>query len=219
MRMDPANAAFSEIIQSEEFTNFLKKNDLASFVTGAVGETAEDALGRLSSFLKLNFDDDRDEIKRFDVKFNGRVKKSILAQAEERLAIQFPPSYRAFILEKGLFQFGMWNDYESCLLAPNEMRTLHDELEAQWHPGFLEMDEVQLEATKQLICFSYGDEGLQAVWYYCFDKRSRNPETGEMSVYSFCQDEWIFDALPICEGQGFNVHVSQLVDEQIGLFL
>ena len=218
-KKDASNASFSKIVDSESYARFLKMNDLAALEKGGARETTEEALARWSKFLKLNFDDDQEEIKRFDVAFLGRVKQSILAQAEERLDFKFPPSYKEFVLKKGLFKLGRWNDYESCLLAPREMRTLHDELKTQWNPGFMEMNKAQVEETKQLICFSYGDEGLQSVWYYCFDKRSLNPDTGEMSIYSFCQDEWNFDALPICERRGFDVHISQLVDEQIGLFL
>ena len=217
--IDAENDSFAETTSSKEYAIFMKKNNLGSLVNGPIGETTEEALLRLTSLLKLNFDDDRDEIERFNATFFSRVKRSILAQAEERLDFRFPPSYKEFVLKKGLFKFGRWNDYESHLLAPNEIRTLHDELKAQWNSGFVEMDEAQLEETRNLICFSYGDEGLQAVWYYCFDKRSLNSETGEMSVYSFCQDEWDFSALPICQDNGFDVHISGLVDELINSIL
>ena len=90
-----------------------------------------------------------------------------------------------------------------------------------------------LKEAKNLITFSFGDEGLQSVWYYCFDKRSLNSETGEMSVYSFSQDNWDFEALEICDtgnfsnntnyssqnNYSFDKHISELINEQIDFLL
>ncbi len=82
----------------------------------------------------------------------------------------------------------------------------------------LKLDKEDVEATKNLICFSYGDESLQATWYYCFDKRTLNPETGEMAVYNFSQDEWQFEASEICTDKGFDTHIVRLVNERIDKF-
>jgi len=212
------NTTFATIVNTEDYKKFVEANNLNELIKGTANETAKEALNRYAKFLKLNFKDDIQETARYLPYFFSKVKKASLEKIEEQLDFKFPPSYTKFVLENGLFKFGRWSDNDSELLKPTEINTLHNELAKQWTEGFNNLSQEDLEATKNLICFSYGDEGLQAVWYYCFDKRSLNPETGEMAVYSFSQDDWHFDALKTCTNKGFDEHITSLVNEKMEEF-
>jgi len=218
LNIDAENETFKEIVSSEDYKIFLGTHNLKDFIKGKENETAKEALDRYTEFLNLNFKDCIWKTEDYLPYFFGKVKEDGISEIEIKLQISFPPSYRSFLLEYGLFKLGKWSDYESCLLEPNEINTLHNELEKQWNPSFIDLDTKDLEATKNLICFSYGDESLQAAWYYCFDKRSLNPETGEMNIYTFSQDEWDFTALEKCKSKGFDEHIVNLVNEKIDEF-
>jgi len=217
--IDIDNTAFIEIVQSEEFVQYMEEHNLEPLKKGVKNETAKEALDRFKKFLKIYFENDMDEINNYNPVFFRKAKLIELESVEQKFDFKFPPSYRDFVLKHGLFKLGRWNDYESCLLDPTEINTLHNELDKQWNSSFVELNEEDLEATKNLICFSYGDESLQAAWYYCFDKRTLNPETGEMNIYTFSQDEWDFTALEMCTNKGFDEHVVKLINEKIEEFL
>jgi len=215
LKVDAENETFITIINTEDYKIFLAANNLENLVKGVENETAKEALDRYTKFLNLNFKDTIWKTEDYLPNYFRKVKLVELEEVEQRLDFKFPSSYRDFVLKNGLFKLGRWNDYESSLLKPLEINTLHNELEKQWNSSFVELSKEDLEATKNLICFSYGDESLQATWYYCFDKRTLNPETGEMNVYAFNQDEWQFEASEICTDNSFNTHISSLVDEKV----
>ena len=215
LKVDAENETFITIINTEDYKIFLTANNLENLAKGIENETAKEALDRYTKFLNLNFKDTIWKTEDYLPNYFRKVKLVELEEVEQRLDFKFPSSYRDFVLKNGLFKLGRWNDYESSLLKPLEINTLHNELERQWNSSFVELSKEDLEATKKLICFSYGDESLQATWYYCFDKRTLNPETGEMNVYAFNQDEWQFEASEIYTDNSFNTHISSLVDEKI----
>jgi len=218
LNIDANNETFKDVINSKGYKIFLATHNLKNLIKGKENETAKEALDRYTEFLNLNFKDCIWKAEEYLPYFFGKVTETEIRKIEIKLHLVFPPSYRSFLLEYGLFKLGRWSDYESSLLEPSEINTLHKELETQWNSGFIDLDKEDLEATKNLICFSYGDESLQATWYYCFDKRTLNPETGEMAVYNFSQDEWQFEASEICTDKGFDTHIVRLVNERIDKF-
>ena len=239
LNSDPENQTFAAIIKTTEYMDFLKTNNMEKFKKGTNTETAIEALNRYKAFLKLfivtteNFE--MDELEPF---FFQEISEEDIQECENRLQFQFPPSYRNFILENGLFRLGEYNDYESKLLEPNVIKNLYDEIHTNYYwndflNDFADKKEEVLKDTKHLIPFSYGDEQL-GIYFYCFDKRSLNPKTGEMAVYKFSQDDWYdFDALAMCNPEtydtytninlqnnfGFDKHISSLVDQQIEYLL
>jgi len=219
LKVDAENETFITIINTEDYKIFLTVHNLENLLKGKENETAKEALDRYTKFLNLNFKDTIWKTEDYLPYYFRKVKLAELEEIEQRLDFKFPSSYRDFVLKNGLFKLGRWNDYESSLLKPLEINTLHNELEKQWNPSFVELSKEDLEATKDLICFSYGDESLQSVWYYCFDKRCLNPESGEMTVYAFNQDEWNFTALETDTIKGFDEHIVSLVNEKVDDFL
>lgn len=211
LNRDSANSSFVEITKSEAYLNYLENYDLEKLKKGEEMETAMQTLNRYEKFLSLEFN----TIEEQNCYFFGKVTEEAIVEAETRLQFNFPPSYRMFILKNGLFRLGKNNDYESRLLSPEDMKTLDEFLDEEWSETKKSLSENELRAAKNLIPFSYGDEGLQLVWFYCFDKRSTNTKTGEMSVYHFCQDNWNFGALPMCKSNGFDLHIRMLIDEKI----
>ncbi len=122
--------------------------------------------------------------------FFGKVTQDEIDAAETRLGVTFPPSYKDFVLEHGLFQLGSGNENEFRMLHPSEMGRLSDILAAEWEVNWDDYTEEQKGLVDQIIYFSMGDEGLQMVWFYCMDFTSQNPESGEVEVLKYNQDHW-----------------------------
>ena len=228
--LDPENKTFEAVLKTTAYSDFLETHNLENFKKGTNTETAIEALNRFKDFLKLyvatNEDYEMNDLAPF---FFQKVSEEEIMECEKRLQFKFPPSYRNFLLNYGLFSLGEHSDFESKLLPPKYMQTLYYELHNDWSSSCKNMKEEELEGAKNIIIFSFGDESLQLVWYFGFDKRSLNEETGEMAVYKFSQDYWFFEALEKCNpetydnytnnyGQnnfGFDKHISQLINEKI----
>ena len=211
---DKANNLLS--IQSDPNLNDLKQ--------GKLGETAEQAIERFElvfSILKKKSKIDDDCIE--EIEHHSRpyclekVSEEILEQHEQSLGVTFPPSYKNFVLKHGLFIFGKSNDYNRRMFL--DYALMSEKLWTNW--DFDAEKELSKEAKQRLdkiITFSYGDEGLQLEWYHCFDFNTLNPETGEVKIEDFNQDE--MDALAFNEtkpymGNGFDDYMRHIVDEEI----
>ena len=229
LNLDAKNETFIEIINTNTYKKYLEMSNIEQLKKGTENETAIQALKRFEKFLAIFFEDDQGEIETFEPDFYENISEKNIVEIETKLDFKFPPSYRNFILKFGLFSIGE----EFRLLQPNEVNTLDYELNNQWSEGYKNTTEEILRGAKDIITFSYGDESLQNVWYYCFDKRSLNKETGEMAVYKFSQDNWNFEALEKCDATtfskftnryeqnnySFDKHISNLIDEQIEYIL
>lgn len=203
LEKDPQNQTFATEMATDGYKSYAADNDITSLKTGPEGETAAEALDRYDKFCR---------IKGYEgVNYTDKVTAEELDAAEEKLGLALPPSYREFLLDRGCFALG---ECCSALFEPKKLCRLPDEDEdvamvEDW-------DEDDQKSANELICFSYGDAQLQIVWYYCFDLRTRNPETGEMDVYGWDHHlSEIYDAGGICVGSGFDAHVSAVVDEEI----
>jgi len=234
LNLDPENQTFEAILKTTKYSEFVEATDLENFKKGTNTETAIEALNRYKDFLKFfiatNENFEMEDLAPF---FFQEVSEEEIQECENRLQFKFPPSYRKFLLNYGLFSLGKHREFESKLLPPKQMQTLYYELHIDWTSSCKNMKEEELEGAKHIITFSYGDESLQLVWYFGFDKRSLNTETGEMAVYKFCQDDWNFEALEKCDPEtydnytnnyeqnnfGFDKHISQLIDEKIAYLI
>lgn len=126
---------------------------------------------------------------RFKPVFFGTVTQEELDAAEERLDVTLPPSYKSFVLEHGLFKIGESTDDEFYMLPPSELGRLSDILAEEWEVDWDTYAPEQKALVDQIIYFSMGDEGLQRVWFYCFDFSSQNPD-GEVEVLPYNQSDW-----------------------------
>jgi len=213
LKRDENNDTFSEIIQSKDYQEYLKSYNLDDLISGKPGETAKEALERYKRFLNLHYRGNDELIESLSPYFFAKVSEEEILEAEERLGFKFPPSYRNFVLEYGLFQMGNGDSYESSLFEPGEINTLYSILKDEWNT---DIEEIDFEGAKECIVFSYGDESLQMVYYYYFDKRTLNPETGEMRIEPFDQDEWLFDnPSSMCQCDAFDAHISEGVVDRL----
>ncbi|MBW2960569.1 SMI1/KNR4 family protein [Mesonia aestuariivivens] len=201
-----------------------RSSELEKLKTAPENETAEQAITRLNkviAIVKENEDIDEDFLEELADLHQPYQIESVseekLAAKEQELGIKFPPSYKEFVLKHGLIQFGKTNDFNRRLFL--DYNRLSTEL-LYW--GIDADDDFSKETKSKLdkiITFSFGDEGLQAQWFHCFDYNTLNPETGEVSIMVFDQDD---SNTPlenssdvICEASGFDAHMSAIVDQEI----
>lgn len=194
-----------------------------NLLKGAENETAKQALDRLQNVLNFveSQGTDLDDYLNGDYKpvFKEKVTLQEIQNTEEGFGIKFPKSYVEFVTTHGLFVLGESNENYSALLEPSLISRLSDELESDWEVNWDDYSEDQLDIMENFICFSNGDEGLQSIWFYCFDFNTLNPETGQVSIVGYCQDEWEYmfeEEIEICqEKDAFNAHVQRIVNEAI----
>ena len=185
---------------------------IEEYMVGKDTETAIEALERFEMFIKIYFTDDSEH--EFTVNYSSKVTEDNLLKIESKFNFSFPPSYKNFVLEKGIIRIG---EMGIPLMEIESIGTLYSKLQYEWDETFNDIEEShkeELEKSKELITFSYGEDE-QSNWYYCFDKRSLNQDTGEMNIYSFCQDYWFFEEEERCEGRCFDNHFIELINEKI----
>jgi len=196
--------------------------DIEHLRVGAIEETAIAAIKRLKKVIKLVKKDLNDEGKEnivdsYTPHFHAQITQQELATQEKKLGIKLPPSYTEFVLAHGLVIFGKYS--ECCRKMFPEFSRLLLELECQWEINpETDCTAQRIKKLNNMITFSYGDEGLQIVWYHCFDFNTLNPDTGEVSIIDFCQDECYYIGetdYDMCQSKGFDDHMRYIVDEAI----
>lgn len=217
--------AIAKLEMEKQIINKIKKGyelpKATEFESGTLNETAKEAITRYNRFLSFFYTDDEDEIENNKAIFHlPKITEDELSKTEERLNFKFPPSYRNFVLENGMLSFNTEFGEDSVMLEINKVSSLYIELNNEWQEDVNVFEkngkgEKLKNETENLICFSFGDSSLQMVWYYYFDKRSLNIQTGEMSIGEFSQDNWFFEPLLVSESNGFDEHIVKLVNEKI----
>ncbi|MEC4113411.1 SMI1/KNR4 family protein [Myroides pelagicus] len=204
------------------------QQEMTSLLKAKEGETAKQAVERLDCFIDLLMENenlDEDYVDEIDSGFRPveleEVSAERLAQYEQDLGIEFPPSYKSFVLEKGFIQFGQYNEFNRRLF--DEYSRLSDAL-GYWNiDSAIEFDQTTKEKLDNIITFSYGDEGLQLQWFHCFDYNTLNPDTAEVDIIDFDQDDChnplASCSEQMCVGRGFDNHISRIVDMEISLIL
>ncbi len=221
LRKDPEIRDLQDIKTSEAYKKYLvevHQSGWGKYTKGSATETAIEALNRYENFIKFYAKDTGRELPYHQLEWKkNKFSINELKDVEKRLSIKLPPDYIKFVTTYG--NFSILEGYN--LLNPNEITRLSDALRKEWE---INLDKKctpkQRENLDNLICFGYGEEGQQDVWYYVFSYKTRNPETGYMEVQPYNQDDW-WD-LTKTPGNiysnkrgGFDAYISDLIDSLI----
>ncbi len=122
--------------------------------------------------------------------FTQKIHKEDIEICEKRLGLKLPPSYVDFVLNHGLFKGGENKTDEFRMLHPVKFGRLSDALAKDWYVDWDNFTSQEQEIMDKIIYFSMGDDGLQITWFYCFDFNTLNPDTGEVELIEFNQDDW-----------------------------
>ena len=221
LRKDPDIRDLQDIKTSEAYKKYLTEvhqSGWGKYTKGSITETAIEALKRYENFVKSYEKDTGRELPYHQLKWDkNKFSSKEIKEAEKRLGITLPPDYVKFATTYGDFSIA---DGHS-LLSPKEITRLSDALRKEWE---INLDKKctpkQRENLDNLICFSYGTEDQQDVWYYIFSYKTRNPETGFMEVLPYNQDEWwdltkTPDHIYTDKRGGFDTYMSGLIDSLI----
>ncbi|HEX7665502.1 MAG TPA: SMI1/KNR4 family protein [Polyangiaceae bacterium] len=156
-----------------------------------------------------------------------KITAEALDASEAKLGVKYPPSFRDFVLEHGLFSLGARDGGSSWIfvtwpLAEHRTalaRLAEEELECE-----ADVDEVaeQLGCEPEAIAVMkdivlVGCEGHED--FIGFDLRTRNEETGECSFTLCLQDDVESSALAEeestpCEGRGFDRWLASHIERR-----
>ncbi len=165
----------------KDFDEYKKISAIQAFEK--IGRTIDEAMAATSKTYEFLGD-------AYKPVFIQRISKEDIEIAEKRLNLKFPPSYVEFVLEHGLFKAGKDATEEHRMLHPAHIGRLSDELERYWDVDWDNYTQREQEIMDKIIYFSMGDEGLQMVWFFCFDYNTLNEKTGEVEILRFNQDDW-----------------------------
>ncbi len=221
LRQDPDIRDLQDIKSSEAYKKYVSEvhqSGWGKYTKGSATETAIEALNRYESFIKLYEKDTEQPLPYHQLKwYKNKFSQKELQEVEKRLNITLPQDYVKFVTTYG--NFSIQEGYN--LLNPKEITRLSDALRKEWE---INLDKKctpkQRENLDNLICFSYGTEDQQDVWYYVFSYKTRNPQTGYMEVQPYNQDDW-WDLTKAPERTysdkrgGFDAYISDLVDSLI----
>lgn len=206
--------------------------DLEELKEGKDNETAAEAVERLEkviALIKANKDIGEravDTIEEYyEPYFQQITTEEILKEItkyEEEYGIKYPPSYKNFVLEKGLFKLGKDSKRKNSLFTNFEYSGSRMSGIPEWEFGWdLEEEgytKEDIERLGKIIAFSGGDEHSEEIVAYGFDFNTLNPETGEVSVEAFYVDafgECIHDEIQVCKNKGFDKHITTIIDRTI----
>ncbi|WP_158561253.1 SMI1/KNR4 family protein [Emticicia sp. C21] len=221
LRKDPDIRDLQDIKSSEAYKKYVAEvhqSGWGKYTKGSSTETAIEALNRYENFIKLYEKDTEQPLPYHQLKwYKNKFSQKELQEVEKRLGITLPPDYIKFVTTYG--NFSIQEGYN--LLNPKEITRLSDALRKEWE---INLDKKctpkQRENLDNLICFGYGTEDQQDVWYYVFSYKTRNAQTGYMEVQPYNQDDW-WDLTKTPERMysdkrgGFDTYISELVDSLI----
>ncbi len=151
---------------------------IEKYTQGNVNETWQKALERLNDYwleLKALFTKDDYEIENdyFTVSFDKSVTKQDLEHAEARLGVQFPVSYKDFVINQGLIKFGetqgRFQNIAQRMLAPHELQNIEYALDPD-EKAYFEADfTLPKETRKKVICFFQDQTDIQYEGWSVFD--------------------------------------------------
>lgn len=221
LRKDPDIRDLQDIKSSEAYKKYVAEvhqSGWGKYIKGSGTETAIEALNRYENFIKLYEKDTGQPLPYHQLKwYKNKFSTKELQEVEKKLNITLPPDYVKFVTTYG--NFSILEGYN--LLNPKEITRLSDALRKEWE---INLDKKctpkQRENLDNLICFGYGEEDQQDVWYYVFSYKTRNSQTGYMEVQPYNQDDW-WDLTKAPEHiysdkrGGFDAYISELVDSLI----
>ncbi|RYU97707.1 SMI1/KNR4 family protein [Emticicia agri] len=221
LRKDPDIQDLQDIKTSEAYQAYITevhKSGWGKYTKGTTTETAIEALIRYENFIKIYEKETEQKMPYQQLKwYKKKFSAKDIQEAEKRLGISLPPDYIKFVTTYG--NFSIQEGYN--LLEPKEITRLSDALRKEWEINLeKKCTPKQRENLDNLICFGYGTEDQQDVWYYVFSYKTRNQQTGYMDVLPYNQDDWWdLTKTPTLiytdKRGGFDNYISQLIDSLI----
>lgn len=164
---------YMSTFKADNYSALIEKHTLAD-----PHETWPEALERLNNFwldLQALYAKDDLEIENdyFTVSFDKSVTPQALAEAEARLGVHFPTSYKEFVLHQGVIKFGenqgRFQNIAQRMLLPHELQHVEHVLDPQGQ-GYFENDfELSKESRKKIICFFEDQTDIQYEGWGVFD--------------------------------------------------
>jgi tetratricopeptide (TPR) repeat protein len=221
LRKDPDIRDLQDIKTSEAYKNYITEvhqSGWGKYTKGSHTEIAIEALNRYENFIKGYEKDTEQKLPYHQLKwYKNKFSPKELQEVEKRLGITLPPDYVKFVTTYGNFSILEGHN----LVEPKEIARLSDALRKEWEINLdKECSPKQRENLDNLICFGYGDEDLQEVWYYVFSYKTRNQQTGYTEVLPYNQDDWwdltkTPDHIYSEKRGGFDAYISELIDSLI----
>ncbi len=109
--------------------------------------------------------------------FIEKISESDIADAEKRLGIEFPVSYKTFLEENGLFKLGKKSGYKARFIHPSKIRSLEETLTTDWFFDWTDKSELR-KTLKKVYMVAFSDDNLDQVWGYALDYNCLNSESG-----------------------------------------
>jgi len=174
-------------------------------------EIASEALNRYINFIKQNLAHKKDlYLPVYETTCIKSINESILTKYNVPLA----KSYQIFIEQYGFIKFGEKTLHDHKFVYPNKTMAMV--------LSTIGRSEWEIKRLENLIIFSYGDELLQGVHYYCFDALTYCTITQEMDIVEFHpnEPEALFDMNSYRRWtDGFDEHISCIIDAKLDFHL
>ncbi len=220
----------------DEYDELLKrtkrKKTWKKYLKPVANETAIEAYNRYITLLETlkkehaENEDERDEIDYYKPTILKRFTLDEIKDIEKEMGFIFPPSYTEFVTQIGAFEFGRGINSECSMFIYDSLdttRSFKEKLDYEWDYDISVLSKEEQTLMNKVVPFSYGDESLQAVYYYCFNYNTLNTETGEVEVYNLDQDDIYrlhheLNTKPT-KTRGFDVHIQDVIQQEIEYFL
>ncbi len=116
--------------------------------------------------------------------FFSKVEKTDILEAEKRLGVQLPESYKTFLLQNGLFKIGAESGYKGRFVHPRDLRTVEQILRDDWLVDLSKYEGLKDKVSKHIfVCFS--NNALEEFWGCTLDYTTLNPETQNVMASFF----------------------------------
>lgn len=200
---------------------------IENFSQKSANETWKEALNRLEKYSEALYqqfalEDYEAEEDYFSVQFRTDVSQQDLAEAERRLGIQLPKSYRKFVLENGLLTFGQIETgygYAQSMLDPRELKTVDACIDPEQTGDFDKTFHLSREERSKLIVFFVDQEDGQYEGWIGFDcsndQADECPVIDQIGYYTISDWEHKIGKGVNLPGNSMDVFVSNYVDTLI----
>ena len=187
-----------ELINTYESKNY--QSLIEKFSKKKKAETWKEALERLSNYwnaLKVQLVKDDVDLETecedsFTVSFEKKVTKKDLINAEKRLGVELPESYKNFVLNEGLIKFGDVEYAEQRMLHPKELQTVEYMLDPENEGYFKSYFKTSKEKRDKIICFFLDQDDIQYDGWIAFDCINEGAVEKNIITSIGCKDiyEW-----------------------------
>ena len=188
------NGVLTNVFSAQNYEALVQK-----FLDKSENETWETALKRLENYwralkellIKDGSDIEMDCSDFFTITFEKTVSDKDILQAEKRLGIILPKSYKHFIITKGLIKFGNAQEGEQRMLHPNELQSVTHMLDPTDTGDFESYFTISKEDREKAICFFEDQHDIQYDGWIAWDCVDNNKEEKNAILHMGCKN--IFD--------------------------